>query len=121
MSGFFMHTLEIKEYNRYLVIKVAKRTPKLRSVGTGTALINFNKYDIQISREAADILKSNIATFDNTDTPVLEIMSSSSLWYLGTQGLIIPPGEIFHIYEMPEYTECDNEIDVVLKNTINKA
>jgi len=121
MSGFFMHTLEIKEYNQFLIIKVVKRTPKLRSVGTGTALINFNKYDLHISKQAANILQSQVAVFDNSQNPVLEIMSSSSLWYMGTQGLIIPPGEIFHIYEMPQYIECDNEVDEILKNTINKA
>lgn len=121
MSGFFMHSIEIKEYNKYLIIKLVKRTPKIRSVGTGTALVNFNKYDLCISKEAAAILQQNIATFNNTQNPVLEIMSSSSLWYMGQQGLIIPPDEIFHIYEMPQYTECDNEVDEVLKNTINKA
>lgn len=121
MSGFFMHTLEIKEYNKFLIIKIVKITPKLRSVGAGTALINFNKNDIFISREAADILKSQVAVFNNEQSPVLEIMSSSSLWFMGNKGIIIPPEEIVHIYDMPLYTECDNVVDDMLKNTIQKA
>lgn len=121
MSGFFMHTLEIKEYNKFLIIKIVKKTPKLRIVGSGTALINFNKYDILISKEAADILKSHVAIFNNTNGPLLEIMSSSSLWFMGHKGIIIPPNEIIHVYEMPEYTECDNDVDNLLKNTIQNA
>jgi hypothetical protein len=124
MSGFFMHTIEIKEYNKFLIIKLVKQTPKLRPVGAGMALINFNKNDLFISESAADILRTYTLLQNSTNTldqPVLEIMSDSSLWYMGTQGLIIPPGEIIHVYAMPHFTVCDNDIDEVLKNTLDKA
>lgn len=121
MSGFFMHSLEIKEYKQYLIIKLVKRTPKINLVGAGTSLINFNKNDLHISKEAAELLKSKVAQFNNELGPVMEIMSSSNLWYTGYKGLIIPPNEVVHIYEMPVYTECDNEIDEVLKNTLNNS
>lgn len=119
MSGFFMHTLEIKEYNKFLIIKLVNKTPKLRPVGAGMALINFNKNDLFISESAAELLRTHVNTNTN-EQPVLEIMSDTSLWYMGNQGLIIPPNEVIHVYAMPQYLVCDNHIDEVLKNTLDK-
>lgn len=121
MSGFFMHSLEIKEYNKYLIIKLVNNTPKIHLVGAGTSLINFNKNDLRISKEAAALMQTKIAKFNNDIGPVFEIISSTNLWYFGYKGLIIPNDEVVHIYEMPLYTECDNEIDEVLKNTLNNS
>ena len=113
------HTAEIKEYNGWLIIKLIN-SPKLKVVGLGTLLSNINSNDIHISGNALKILKHNFMQNMDQQNPALEILSETSIWWASVNnGIIIPPGELIHIYKIPVHTECDNVIDDEIKNIIN--
>ncbi len=113
------HTLEILEYNNWIIIKLNKYTPKLRNIGEGLILSDFNKFDVKISPEALSILNKNINKNIDKENPVLEIISNDRIAWLSKTGIIIPPNEIFHIFDIPYHTECENIVDEEVKKTIN--
>lgn len=92
----------------------------MKSVGTGTLLSGFNMNDVHISQPALDILKSYIG-FKQDKEPVVEILSPSSIWFASFRGIIIPPNEILHVYELPYHTLIDNNVDEHLKKIIEKS
>lgn len=115
----YQHTLEIKAYNKWLILTILTSGPKLKQIGTGLLFSDFNKFDLQISDEALVIIKDNLnLNFDKTE-PVLEIISKDRIWWASRQGIIIPPNEIYHIHTIPLHTICNNVIDEKIINNIN--
>lgn len=114
----YKHTLEIKEYNGWLILTLLNKGPKIKSVGTGLLFSDFNKLDLLISLEALNIIKDNLAkNFDKKD-PVLEIIGIDRIWWASNKGIIIPPNEIYHIYTIPMHTIVDNIVDNNIKKII---
>lgn len=111
------HTLEIKSYEGWLIIKVIN-TPKLKNIGLGSMLSDFNKFDVKISDDALSIIKSKLNTDMDLNNPALEILSETKIWWASSNGLLIPPNELIHIYNIPIHTYCSNDIDEELKNII---
>lgn len=113
------HTLEIKSYNDWLILKLIP-TPKIKYIGIGTMLSDFNKFDVLISDEALKILKNNLnKDLDKTD-PALEILSEEKIWWASTSGILIKPNELIHIYTIPYHTYVNNDVDEELKKIIKQ-
>lgn len=111
------HIIEIKEYNNYLIVTlIDKKTPKMKFVGAGVMLTNFNGNDIKISPQALNILIKNIG--NTYADPAFEIISKDKLWWAGKNGIIIPPDELINVFILPHHTVCDNEIDEKLKKVL---
>ena len=116
-----IHLVEIKEYNKWLIIKVINKSIKLKHIGTGILFSGFNQFDLKISNEALVIIKDNIKKNLSVENPVLEIITKDKIWWASNTGIIIPPNEIFHIFEIPNHLICENNIDDELKKTIDNA
>lgn len=114
------HSVEIKAYNRWLIVTVIQYGVKIKSVGTGLLFSDFNRNDLQISDEAMSILKDNINMNIDKKDPVLEIIAMDRIWWASTQGIIIPPNEHFHIYTIPHHTMCKNDVDEQIKKAIDE-
>ena len=114
------HSVEIKAYNRWLIVTVIQNGLKLKSVGTGLLFSDFNRYDLHISDEAMAILKDNIMLNIDKKDPVLEIIAMDRIWWASQQGIIIPPNEHFHVYTIPHHTICKNDVDEKIKNVIDE-
>lgn len=117
-----IHSLEIKTYEGYLILKVNK-TPKIKFIGLGSLLADFNRFDVKISDEALNILKDSLNNLNinlQKENPSLEILSETRIWWPSNQGIIIPPNELMHIYAIPVHTTISNDIDEQLKNIIKK-
>lgn len=115
----YKHTLEIKEYKKWLIITVLEYGAKIRNLGTGTLFFNFNRNDLQISLDAYGILKDNIKKNMDQKDPVMEIISYDRIWWASDKGIIIPPNEIFHIFTIPMHTTCNNDVDEKIKKIID--
>lgn len=113
------HTVEIKEYNKWLIVTVLDYGPKIKTLGIGTLFSDFNKNDLHISLNALNIIKDNLNQNIDKKDPVLEIISFNRIWWESDKGIIIPPNEIFHIYTIPLHTICNNDIDEKIKNIID--
>jgi hypothetical protein len=108
------HTVEIKEYNNWLIIKLIN-TPKLKSIGIGSMLTDFNKNDLKISDEALSIIKNKLNQNKEHQQPALEILSPTKIWWASTTGILIPPNETIHIYDIPIHSYINNDINDELK------
>jgi hypothetical protein len=115
----YRHTVEIKEYKRWLIVTVLDYGFKIREVGTGLLFSNFNRLDLKISDEAMAIIRDNLNANLEKKEPVLEIIATDRIWWASRQGIIIPPGEIYHIYTMPLFTKCENAVDEKIKTIID--
>lgn len=113
------HLVEIKEYNKWLIVKVINKSIKIKHIGTGILFSDFTQFDLKISEEALGILKNNLKNNLLTNNPVLEIITKDKMWWSSNTGIIIPPNEIFHIFELPYHTLCNNIIDNELKKIID--
>ena len=117
----YRKTLEIVEFNGYLIIKLLDNGPKIKIVGNGTMISNFNNLDVSISLEAILILQKNLLIDINKPDPALEIISKDKIWWSAlNKGIIIQPNELIHIHCIPFYTVCENIVDDKLKNILNK-
>jgi hypothetical protein len=116
----YQGTLRITTYKKYIILTLLDRGPKVKPVGSGTLLSDFNESDVLISAEALDVLKDNVMRNLQEPEPTLEIIAKDKLWWVGQTGLIIPPGEIIHIHVMPYHTICENLVDSKLKEFIDK-
>jgi hypothetical protein len=117
----YQQTVTIKEYKGWLVLTLLNNGPKIKGVGTGILFSNFNKWDLYISDKALSIITDNLNKNLDKKEPVLEIIAMDRLWWASKQGIIIPPNEIYHIYTIPLFTKCDNEVDEKIKITIDKT
>jgi len=115
----YKHTVEIKEYNKWLIITILNYNIKIKNVGVGLLFSDFNRNDLHISSEALSVLKDNLNVNIQHKDPVLEIISMDRMWWASNQGIIIPPNEYFHIYTIPNHTLCKNDIDEKIKNIID--
>lgn len=119
----YKHSLEINEYRGWLIITVtgmgATGFAKMKPVGIGTLFSNFNKLDVRISKNALSIITENLTKNKEQRDPVLEIIAKDRIWWASTQGIIIPPKEIFNIYEIPLHTECENVVDQKVRDAID--
>ena len=111
-------TLQITTYNKWLILKVNK-TPKLRYIGNGSILSDFNSNDIQISKEALEILNKNLLLNIDQKNPAFEILTKNRIWWPSQSGIIIPPNELIHVFAIPYHTICENVVDEELKKMIN--
>jgi len=114
----YKHTIEIKEFNNWLIIKVLDYGPKIKYIGTGLLFSDFNKNDLLISQEALNILSNNLGKINN-EIPVLEIINFDKIFWQSDKGIIIPPNEIIHVYTIPYFTLCNNNIDDKIIEIIN--
>lgn len=112
-------TLKITAHKGYLILTLMNKGPKVKAFGVGTMLSNFNDADVYISEEALVILKNNVMQNMQLKDPVLEIIAKDRLWWSSTTGIIIPPGELLHLYVLPHHTMCANEVDHKLKELID--
>ena len=113
-------SIEIRSYKGWLILKLVSTTPKLKIVGNGTSLINFNRNDVHISPQALSILNSNIGCNLKEPYPALEVLSENTLWWASIDnGIIIPNNTVMHIHVLPVHTQCDNNIDDKIKEIIN--
>jgi hypothetical protein len=115
----YRHTVEIKEYKRWLIVTVLDYGFKIKEVGTGLLFSNFNRLDLKISDEAIAIIRDNLNANLEKKEPVLEIIATDRIWWASRQGIIIPPNEIYHIYTMPLFTKCENAVDEKIKTIID--
>jgi hypothetical protein len=113
-------TLRITTYKGYLILTLMDRGPKTKHVGIGTMLSDFNQRDVLISKKALEIIESNMSVNLDRPEPVLEVIAADRMWWSSTNGIIIPPNEIYHVYAIPHHTLCDNVIDFKLKDVLDK-
>ena len=116
----YKKTLEIVEFNGYLIIKLLDDNgPKIKLVGTGTMISNFNHWDIAISKEALAILEKNLLQNINKPDPAMEIIAQDKIWWSAIKkGIIIQPNELIHIHCIPFHSICENSVDDKLKNIL---
>lgn len=114
------HSVEIKTYNKWLIITVLQYGTKLKSIGTGLLFSDFNRLDLQISEDALNIIRDNLNQNIEKKDPVMEIIAIDRIWWASPQGIIIPPNEYFHIYTIPVHTVCDNAVDDAIKKIIDE-
>lgn len=98
------------------------RSPKVKKVGTGLLLSQFNNRDVLISNEALTILMSSIPANKSKKDIGLEVISKSSIWWASQSGGIILPmmeSEI-NIYDVPWHTITSNDIDEKLLKLLDK-
>lgn len=114
-----IHSIEIKEYNGWLLISIIHLSPKIKFVGIGTMLSDFNINDLLISKEALSILSKNIG--NSHVEPALEIIRKDCIWWASKKGILIPPNELLNVYNIPHHTICDNIIDIEIKKHIDNV
>lgn len=105
-------------YNGHLILTVLdKNTPKIRTLGLGQSLTNFNEKDLLISEEALTEISKIAANNKKCDITGLEFITKNNIWWASNQdGIILKISEeCIRVYAIPKHTICKNEIDPKLK------
>jgi len=98
------------------------KSPKVKKVGTGLLLSQFNNRDVLISNDALNVLLNSIPANKSKKDIGLEVISKSSIWWASSSGGIILPmmdSEI-NIYEIPWHTTTPNDVDEKLLKILDK-
>jgi len=111
------HTYKISYYKGHFVIEIRK-TPKLQNVGTGTLIKNYNNSDVLISYDALNELKKYIGK--KSTTPAIEVVNKNTIWIASYTNTIISDKEDICLYDLPICTIVDNDIDINIKNFLDK-
>lgn len=107
------YTIKILHYNKHFIIKI-NHTPKLKVVGNGVMLRQFNNNDVLISFEALEQLKKHYN--NKKDNPVIEVVNNDTIWIASYNNIIIPDTENINVFDIPYCTLIKNDIDQNIKN-----
>ena len=110
--------VKITTYKDYLVVTLLNKGVKIRHVGVGTQFVGFINKDLLLSNEALQIFKTKLNE-DKKEDPAMELINPFNIWWRGQMGLILPADEIINVYGLPNYTLCENEVDVKVKEIID--
>lgn len=113
-------SIVIKEYKGYLVL-TAYSTPKIKIIGTGSALNLFSRKDVKISKNALEVLRKYSKQNNNSDVISLQVLSKTNIWWNSHHGIIIPPNDnSTKIKAIPNHILIDdNTVDSEVKKAID--
>lgn len=114
--------IRLTYYKQHLILTLLDiNSPKVSLKGIGQSCLDFNKYNMLISKEALECIEILYNKQKINDLVSIEIISKNNIWWMNKHGGIISNilDNSINVYQMPVYTICDNDIDIEVKNHID--